>query len=98
MTKPEILSTIVEGGLAETKKGALELVEKVSALVDLFEEKLEVGDKAKFGRLVLEAVHKDARVARNPKTNESILIPQQKKIKFKASEVMYNENKNDTVA
>ena len=83
MTKPEILSTIVEGGLAETKKGALELVEKVSALVDLFEEKLEVGDKAKFGRLVLEAVHKDARVARNPKTNEPVDVPARDVLKAK---------------
>ena len=83
MTKPEILSTIVEGGLTETKKDALELVEKVSALVDLFEEKLETGDKAKFGRLVLEAVHKDARVARNPKTGESVDVPEKDVLKAK---------------
>ena len=84
MTKPEILSTIVEGGLAETKKGALELVEKVSALVDLCEEKLEVGDKAKLGdRLVLEMTHKDARVARNPKTNEPVDVPARDVLKAK---------------
>ena len=84
MTKPEILSTIVEGGLAETKKSALELVEKVSALVDLFEEKLETGDKAKLGdRLVLEMTPKDARIGRNPKTGEEVAIPEKDVLKAK---------------
>ena len=84
MTKPEILSTIEEGGLAETKKGALELFEKVSAFVDFFEEKLEVGDKAKLGdRLLLEMTHKDARVARNPKTNEPVDVPARDVLKAK---------------
>ena len=84
MTKPEILSTIVEGGLTETKKDALELVEKVSALVDLFEEKLETGDKAKLGdRLVLEMTPKDARIGRNPKTGEEVAIPEKDVLKAK---------------
>ena len=66
MTKPEVLTTIVESGLTETKKGATELLEKVTALVDLFEEKLEAGDKVKLGdRLVIEKKHKEARVGRN---------------------------------
>ena len=84
MTKPEILTTIVESGLTETKKGASELLEKVTALVDLFEEKLEAGDKVKLGdRLVIEKKHKEARIGRNPKTNEPVNVPPKDILKAK---------------
>ena len=86
MTKPEVLTTIVESGLTETKKGASELLEKVTALVDLFEEKLEAGDKVKLGdRLVIEKKHKEARVGRNPKTGESVVVPAHKAVTVKLS-------------
>ena len=84
MTKPEVITTIVESRLTETKKGASELLEKVTALVDLFEEKLEAGDKVKLGdRLVIEKKHKEARVGRNPKTGASVSIPPKDVLKAK---------------
>ena len=84
MTKLEVIPTIVESGLTETKKGASELLEKVTALVDLFEEKLEAGDKVKLGdRLVIEKKHKEARVGRNPKTNEPVNVPPKDVLKAK---------------
>ena len=84
MTKPEVLTTIVESGLTETKKEAIKLLEKVTALVDLFEEKLEAGDKVKLGdRLVIEKKHKEARVGRNPKTNELVNVPPKDVLKAK---------------
>lgn len=36
------------------------------------------------------------RCGRNPKTNESVLIPQHRTIKFTASEVIYNECDKET--
>ena len=84
MTKPEVITTIVESGLTETKKGASELLEKVTALVDLFEEKLEAGDKVKLGdRLVIEKKHKEAKVGRNPKTGEAVNVPAKDVLKAK---------------
>ena len=84
MTKPEILTTIVQSGLTETKKEATKLLERVTALVDLFEEKLEAGDKVKLGdRLVIEKKHKEARVGRNPKTGASVSIPPKDVLKAK---------------
>ena len=84
MTKPEILTTIVENGLTETKKEAIKLLEKVTALVDLFEEKLEAGDKVKLGdRLVIEKKHKEARIGRNPKTGASVSVPPRDVLKAK---------------
>ena len=84
MTKPEVLTTIVESGLTETKKGATELLEKVTALVDLFEEKLEAGDKVTLGdRLVIEKKPKEARVGRNPKTGELVQVPPRDVLKAK---------------
>ena len=60
------------------------LLEKVTALVDLFEEKLEAGDKVKLGdRLVIEKKHKEARVGRNPKTNEPVNVPPKDVLKAK---------------
>ena len=84
MTKPEVITTIVESRLTETKKGASELLEKVTALVDLFEEKLEAGDKVKLGdRLVIEKKHKEARIGRNPKTGASVSVPPKDVLKAK---------------
>ena len=84
MTKPEVITTIVESGLTETKKGASELLEKVTALVDLFEEKLEAGDKVKLGdRRVIEKKYKEARVGRNPKTGELVNVPPKDVLKAK---------------
>ena len=84
MTKPEVITTIVESGLTETKKGATELLEKVTALVDLFEEKLEAGDKVKLGGgLVIEKKHKEARIGRNPKTGALVEVPPKDVLKAK---------------
>ena len=52
--------------------------------MDLFEEKLEAGDKVKLGdRLVIEKKHKEARVGRNPKTNEPVDVPAKDVLKAK---------------
>ena len=77
-----------------------EVEEVLNSILHIIPKMLnEEGDRLlihNFGNF--KCVYTKERNGRNPKTNESILIPQQKRIKFKASEVMYNENKNDTVA
>ena len=80
----EVIQSQTEG---QTKKGANEEIKKLDELIVALVEKLEVGDKVKLGEyFTIEKQHKDARVAKNPKTGEPIDVEAKDVVVIKATE------------
>lgn len=79
----EVIQSQTEG---QTKKGANEEIKKLDELIVALVEKLEVGDKIKVGEyFTIEKKHKEAGVARNPKTGEIINVVEKNIIVIKAT-------------
>lgn len=69
----------------ETKKEAEGFLKEVDALMEALSNGLEIGTKVKVGKYIEVAkVHKEATTARNPKTGESIAVPEKDVVKVKA--------------
>jgi len=79
----EVIQSQTEG---QTKKGANEEIKKLDELIVALVEKLEVGDKIKVGEyFTIAKIHKEAGVARNPKTGEIINVVEKNIIAIKAT-------------
>ena len=85
--KKEVIIEVIQGQTeGQTKKGANEEIKKLDELVEKLVEKLEVGDKIKVGEyFTIEKKHKEASIARNPKTGEIINVVEKNIIVIKAT-------------
>lgn len=69
-----------------------EIEEVFNSIIHNIPKMMDSGDKLfikEFGSFTCDKTKE--RYGRNPKTNEKVFIPSRKKLKFKASEVLYNE-------
>lgn len=85
MTKTQLIEKAAkENGL--TKKNVAEVYE---ALAKAIEDTLAAGESIQFsGFGAFNVKTKEAHVARNPKTNESVQIPATRRLTFSASKVL----------
>ena len=85
MNKPELISAIAEKGNL-TKKDA---ERALNALLDTITEAMVQGDKVQLiGFGTFEVKERAARIARNPRTNEEIMIPKRKTPSLNFSKVI----------
>ena len=86
MNKVELAEVLVNKGLVDTKKGAVEAVE---ALFTAIAEEVKKGEKVSIhGFGSFEKVKRSARKGHNPNTGEEITIPEKKAPKFTPSKVL----------
>jgi nucleoid DNA-binding protein len=80
MTKPEIVKVI-----ANSAEITLKAAEKaVNTLTDLLVDEVKTeGRFALFGVGVFTRVTREARARRNPKTGETVQVPEKKAVKFR---------------
>lgn len=85
--KKEVIIEVIQSQTeCQTKKGANEEIKKLDELVEKLVEKLEVGDKIKVGEyFTIEKKHKEAGIARNPKTGEEIPVDAKDLVVIKAT-------------
>ena len=89
LKKEQLIEALVDAGKVDTKKGAVELIESVDAVIEVASELVEVGQKIALGKYItLEEIHVDEKKCRNPKTSESITIPATNKLKIKKSSLL----------
>ena len=83
LTKKRLVNKLDSYGLGHTKQ---ELTHLVSDLLSIMKEQLHEGSDlrlSKFG--TFEVVDKTARIGRNPKTKEDVIISRRKVVRFGAS-------------
>lgn len=83
LKKREVIDLLIAKEVVSTIKEGEELFATIDTVIDVVGEGLEVGDKAKVGKLELAKVKKDAYKARNPKTGESIDVAEKIVVKSK---------------
>jgi integration host factor subunit alpha len=86
MTKSDLVERLVEIGAVTTRKGAHHLVEVV---FEVMKKTLASGENIKlsgFGNFV--ARNKVARLGRNPKTGEKIVLDGRKVVRFRTSAIL----------
>lgn len=85
MKKDEMLAAIAEkSGLSKKDSG-----KAVAALCDVIREAMEKGDEVTLAGVgTFRTDIRGERTARNPQTGESIVIPESRVVKFKASSVL----------
>ena len=89
LKKEQLIEALVNAGKVDTKKGAVELIESVDAVIEVASELVEVGQKIALGKYIsLEEVNIAEKEGRNPKTGESITIPATNKLKIKKSSLL----------
>ncbi|MCL2592591.1 MAG: HU family DNA-binding protein [Defluviitaleaceae bacterium] len=85
MNKTELLSAIAKN--AELKK--VDAEKFLKAFEEVVTAELTKGGKVQLvGFMTLEVVSREARVGRNPRTNEPMDIPASKAVKFKVGKVL----------
>lgn len=86
MTKKDFTKMLFEKGVFSSKA---EAERKFEAILDSIEEVLKSGEELNFiGWGKFEVVEKAARIGRNPKTGEEIIIEAKKAVKFKAGKAL----------
>ena len=86
MTKKDFTKMLFEKGVFSSKA---EAERKFEAILDSIEEVLKSGEELNFiGWGKFEVVEKAARIGRNPKTGEEIIIEAKKAVKFKAGKTL----------
>ena len=90
MNKSELVAVVAEK-IGLTKKDAERVI---NCAIDTITDNLEKGEKVQLsGFGIFEAKEREARVGRNPRTNETIQIPATRTPTFKPSKAL-----KDTVA
>lgn len=86
MTKKDFTKMLFEKGVFSSKA---EAERKFEAILNSIEEVLKSGEELNFiGWGKFEVVEKAARIGRNPKTGEEIIIDAKKAVKFKAGKTL----------
>jgi integration host factor subunit alpha len=88
LTKARIVDWVYDR-IESTKADTGDYVDEV---IEAIKETVEAGEDVKisgFGKF--EVRHKDARMGRNPKTGETVEIPERKVVRFKVSDVFKDE-------
>lgn len=83
LKKREVIDLLIAKEIVSTIKEGEELFATFDTVIDAVGEGLEVGDKAKIGKLELAKVKKEATQARNPRTGEKIDVPEKVVVKVK---------------
>lgn len=78
LKKREVIDLLIEKEVVLTIKEAEDLMATVDKVIDVVGEGLEVGDKAKIGKLELAKVVAKGRPTRNPKTGEKLGMSEDK--------------------
>lgn len=87
MNRADVIEYVAEKNKI-TKKRAEEIV---IMIIDITKETLISGDKVQIsGFGTFEVKDRQARIGRNPKTNEEVKIPKYKKPTFKPSAILKN--------
>lgn len=85
MNKAELVKKVSEQ-VGMTQKNTMEVVE---AVFDTIAEEMAAGEEvAIFGFGKFTTVEKSERTARNPKTNEEVIVPAHKSPKFKPASAL----------
>lgn len=86
LKKEDIIEAIMEAGISETKKGAVDVIVTVDAVIEAVAKKLAVDVKAPIGKYItVEKAHKEASIGRNPASGETINIEAKDVLKVKKS-------------
>lgn len=86
LKKDDIIEAIMEAGISETKKGAVDVIATVDAVIEAVAKKLAVDVKAPIGKYItVEKAHKEASIGRNPASGETINIEAKDVLKVKKS-------------
>lgn len=92
VNKKEFADRMAENG-GTTKKAAYQAVEAfIETIIDYLREG-ETINFQRFGSFRLKTVKE--RPARNPKTGESCIVPEHKRVKFTASETLADKIENE---
>ena len=97
MSKLKLVERLNEYGLGYTKQ---ELYDFVVEICSIMEEELCKGEDVRLSRFgTFEVVDKIARLGRNPKTKEEVIIARRKGVRFQASPILTAHiNKGDSNA
>lgn len=86
MTKKDFTKMLFEKGVFSSRA---EAERKFESILNAIEEVLKSGEELNFiGWGKFEVVEKAARIGRNPKTGEEIIIDAKKAVKFKAGKTL----------
>ena len=89
LKKEQLIEALVNAGKVDTKKGAVELIESVDAVIEVASEYIEVGQQIALGKYIsLEEVNVAEKEGRNPKTGEEITISARKVVSFKVGSAL----------
>lgn len=89
VTKKELVTILRDGMELGSKAEAEYLIDDIESAIETIVEKLDVNSKVKIGNYVeVSKVLVPAHKARNPKTGETVDVPEKVSVKIKATPVV----------